>query len=604
MPVPAYDATVLLSLLLLACGPATIDGGPDDTATPSVSDGGGEHVGGDGGGSGDGGDEGPVGDPALVCQASLQCGSPILDEPKVPCELRLESGDGAVLHDGWAMIEKRGRSSLDFPKPQYAIELHDEVELLVWFANPWSYLDSGVAPTGDWTAADYDDSSWSVGTAPLGYGADEATTVSYGGDDGDKHPTTWFRRTFQADADDVSELRLGLMRDDGAAVYLNGTEVARSNLAADAGPTTLAASVVQEDFETQWYTFDVDPDLLVAGENTLAVEVHQADAGSSDLNFDLYLQASSGRHRPDLFGFGSEDDWVLNGAYIDRLLWRNKFAYDLFQSFGGSERYAAEQAFCELSLDGDYVGVYLLGERIEPAGGRLEMQDDDGTGSSFVIKLDDAGGFRDSEVSDGEWRVVYPDDDEAAWPGIAAALDTWEAEVLAGREAQWDYFDVDSAVDWVLIEELTKNNDAYFLSVHLWRDGGGKMFLAPWDFDLTFGYPYYDCGAESWVPRQYYVDAWADSPLFQERLAARWVELRKGPLAEAALLDRIAGYEAIMGDAIDRNFARWPIEDIAFSWGDVDNWLCPVDSWEEEHTRVLDWLPERLVWIDDHVAGF
>ena len=58
----------------------------------------------------------------------------------------------------------------------------------------------------------------------------------------------------------------------------------------------------------------------------------------------------------NLLGMGRDSDWILNGAWIDRALFRNKLAYDLFQSFGGPERFAPESAFCELTLDDEWRG--------------------------------------------------------------------------------------------------------------------------------------------------------------------------------------------------------------------------------------------------------
>ena len=87
-------------------------------------------------------------------------------------------------------------------------------------------------------------------------------------------------------------------------------------------------------------------------------------------------------------------------------------------------------------------------------------------------------------------------------------------------------------------------------------------------------------------------------------LVARWAELRQGPMAEDAILGRIAGYDETLAPAIDANFERWPIKDIAFKTDFVDNWLCPVDSYADEHARVLTFVSDRLAWMDANVATF
>jgi hypothetical protein len=160
----------------------------------------------------------------------------------------------------------------------------------------WRYLDDGTDQGSAWQEPGFDDADWDTGPAQLGYGdGDEATVVLFGPDPNNKHPTTYFRRVFTvADASEVIGLTLGIVRDDGAAVYLNGVEaIPRLNL--PAGPIdhlTFASGPgvpVGGADETTFYAFDVDPALLVDGTNTIAVEVHQANGASTDLSFDLEL---------------------------------------------------------------------------------------------------------------------------------------------------------------------------------------------------------------------------------------------------------------------------------------------------------------------------
>jgi hypothetical protein len=159
----------------------------------------------------------------------------------------------------------------------------------------WRYLDAGVAPGASWAVPGFDDAAWAEGPAQLGYGdGDEATVVSFGADSQQKAITTYFRTAFEvADPALYAAITVGLVRDDGAAVYLNGTKVALSNLPeGELGPGTVANSVVGGGAESAFLEFDVDASLLVTGTNTLAVEVHQASGSSSDISFDLFVNAS------------------------------------------------------------------------------------------------------------------------------------------------------------------------------------------------------------------------------------------------------------------------------------------------------------------------
>jgi len=165
----------------------------------------------------------------------------------------------------------------------------------------WKYLDDGSdqqAPSDSplWFAHPrYDDSRWPEGPAELGYGdayqgRPEATVVN-GGPGGDRFITTYFRRTFSTpNVSQYMSLHLRLLRDDGAIVYLNGVEVARSNM--PEGPVnhlTPALSNVSGSVESTYYDFAPAPGLLSSRSNVLAVELHQASATSADISFDLQL---------------------------------------------------------------------------------------------------------------------------------------------------------------------------------------------------------------------------------------------------------------------------------------------------------------------------
>ena len=90
----------------------------------------------------------------------------------------------------------------------------------------------------------------------------------------------------------------------------------------------------------------------------------------------------------NLLGMGGDADWVLNGLYYDRSLMRNALAFELFNAMDPA-RYAPEARYCTLELDGAPQGVYLLTERVEADDDRIVLPEDDGTGSIFVLKLDD-----------------------------------------------------------------------------------------------------------------------------------------------------------------------------------------------------------------------
>jgi len=164
----------------------------------------------------------------------------------------------------------------------------------------WRYLDDGSNQATAWLASGFDDSAWAQGPAQLGYGdGDEATVVHCGPSaptcTTSNFITTYFRKSFAvSNPASIPQLQLSLLRDDGAIAYLNGVEVARSNLPAGAiGSSTVASTAVAGAAESSFFGFAIPVALLVTGQNVLAVEIHQSGATSSDISFDASLQVTA-----------------------------------------------------------------------------------------------------------------------------------------------------------------------------------------------------------------------------------------------------------------------------------------------------------------------
>jgi hypothetical protein len=160
----------------------------------------------------------------------------------------------------------------------------------------WKYLDDGSDQGASWRAPMFDDRSWSNGLAQFGYSTptpegDEVTTIRYGTNAADKHLTYYFRKGFSVAAgSNYTQVTLRVLRDDGAVVYLNGTNVFRSNM--PTGPIdyrTRASSNVGSPEESTFYSTNLPGTVLLPGTNVLAVEVHQFSTNSADLSFDLQL---------------------------------------------------------------------------------------------------------------------------------------------------------------------------------------------------------------------------------------------------------------------------------------------------------------------------
>jgi hypothetical protein len=183
---------------------------------------------------------------------------------------------------------------------------------LISAGGSWKYLDNGTNQGTAWRSAGFNDTSWKTGNAELGYGdGGEATVVSYGFSSSNKFITTYFRkRIYISDITGITSLQLSLIRDDGAVVYLNGTEIYRSNMPAGTiAYNTLAPGNINGSSESAYNTATVSSSALIAGNNVIAVEIHQQSANSSDISFNFKLKAiktrsedivdSTGRRLPE-----------------------------------------------------------------------------------------------------------------------------------------------------------------------------------------------------------------------------------------------------------------------------------------------------------------
>lgn len=169
-------------------------------------------------------------------------------------------------------------------------------QVLVPTGATWRYFDQGLLPALDWFLPTYDDSGWPSGPAQLGYGDGDEATIVQSGPATAVHPTTWFRHAFTvANPAALPSARVRVLCDDGVLVRLNGVEIGRWNLPVGLVlPTMPAAVAVAGVDENAFHVFAFDPALLVAGNNVLAVEVHQVGPTSSDVSFDLEMLGGPG----------------------------------------------------------------------------------------------------------------------------------------------------------------------------------------------------------------------------------------------------------------------------------------------------------------------
>ena len=160
----------------------------------------------------------------------------------------------------------------------------------------WKYFDKGQLPANNWPTSSYNDEAWATGRAPLGYNmTGVTTTISYGSDAQQKHPTTYFRRAFTLNDTPATNdsFELNYQVDDGCVVWVNGQEAGRVNMpGGTVGYDTFSSTYAGS--EPLVGTLSLSPSLFVKGRNVIAVEVHNTSYTSSDLFWACELFTSVG----------------------------------------------------------------------------------------------------------------------------------------------------------------------------------------------------------------------------------------------------------------------------------------------------------------------
>ncbi len=332
--------------------------------------------------------------------------------------------------------------------------------------------------------------------------------------------------------------------------------------------------------------------------------------------------------------FPAEEDFILYGPYADRSLINNVLAMKLARDIG---QYASWTRFVELIINEEYQGLYVVMEKIKRDKNRVdiaklnpnEISGDDLTGG-YIVRLDkgEYQGWNSKYNAFGTnkkifFQYVVPDQDEIQEEQemyIQNYFHRFEEAMVSPDytndqgKRYYDYINIRSFVDNFIINELSKNVDAYRFSTYFYKDKnskGGKIVAGPiWDYNFSFGNADY-CGGDQingWIYEQcdhggipFWWSRLMEDPFFQNALRCRWDELRENELATDKLHHAIDSMVLEIGPAADRNFERWPIFG-SYIWPNPDYYLTP-DHHGEIIETLKNRLENRLVWMDFSIPG-
>jgi hypothetical protein len=337
--------------------------------------------------------------------------------------------------------------------------------------------------------------------------------------------------------------------------------------------------------------------------------------------------ADDSNNNVELLGMPIENDWVLHGPYSDKSLLRNVLTYHLGNL---TEQYAPRTRFCEVFINEEYQGIYVLTESIKQDKNRVDiakLTEDENSGDDltggYIIKVD----RNPNNIPGKGWYSTFPDYKYFAYvePKANDITDTQRTYIqqymyffeLAMNKPDYqetfkNYIDLESWVDYFLVTEISKHIDAYKLSFYMYKDKaskGGKLHMGPlWDINLGYGNFDFECSPNpqgwayefplcgSWHP--FWARKIADIPNLQHLTNCRWQELRAGPFQTDSLLLYIDEQVSYLGESVNRNFERWPTLG-TYVW--PNNFIG--QTYEEELNFLKNWLLDRLEWMDNNMIG-
>ena len=376
-----------------------------------------------------------------------------------------------------------------------------------------------------------------------------------------------------------------------------------------------------------------DPGNIYSGK--VGIEIrgrYSASLPQKPYGFETRDDAGNNLNVP-ILGMPEENDWILTANYNDKTFLRNYLAFELFRKMG---HYAPRTVYCEVVVNGQYQGIYLLGEKIKQDKNRVDiakLNPDENSGDDLTggyIFVNDYYSTSDSWLSKysplnksgADVYFVYYDPEPDDLTTIQKTylkdfVDSFERilyTVLVLRTARTGYrayLDVNSFVDYFIIGELSRNVDAYKKSRFYFKDkdsNGGLIHSGPpWDYDWAWkditencihfnqtdgsGWAYRVNDCNNWpVPPSWEIRLMQDDE-FANQIHDRYFLLRKTLLSETNLNHVIDSVAVLLNEAQERHYQKWKI--LGINVGTPEYGEQPV-TFSGEIEKFKSWINRRL----------
>ena len=311
-------------------------------------------------------------------------------------------------------------------------------------------------------------------------------------------------------------------------------------------------------------------------------------------------------------------DWILLANQFDRSLLRNYTVLNLGLSLSGLG-FTPIPHHVHLYVNGEYMGVYLLTDERDVGPGRMQLQwNDDPAKSDFFLELDARAPV--TGILDETYVMVNGLPYDLRWPGdltpqhVDYVRNYLTAVSHAIRTQSFDdilaLIDLDSFVDFYIIQEFSKDVDARDLSIFMYIAGTGderRLFKGPiWDFDLTMGNASYQ--PMGYGPEGLYVavfNYWyrylMGRPEFFDAVKTRWNEIRHREIAQA--IQQTQATAIRYRHEFERNFTRHPYLLRGRQQMPTPQDILEIESFLGNVGHLLNWLEARANWLDNFFNG-
>lgn len=328
------------------------------------------------------------------------------------------------------------------------------------------------------------------------------------------------------------------------------------------------------------------------------------------------LRTESGQeNKASLLHMGEDDEWVLNGSMSDPSMMRNYLCYKVA---AGVTESAPDTQYCEVFIyrDGQYVyqGVYLLGENIKQGEHRVDVSAYKASDvyTSYIVRRDrydeqdimlDTPATREA-LSYGYLGLIYPGRNKVTKETIdyiERDISSIESVLYSDKYIEFsaypEYIDVDSFVNYFIINEFFGNYDAGNHSTYMYKELGGKLKIGPvWDFDGAIDNYTLKEMTEEHI--SFYSAPWFDRLIqdesFLEKVQKQYSRLRRTILSEANIMRMIEDTQKYLRAAKQREWSRWQeaylephifaLQDYRDEQGDII--VRQSDSYEQEIYRI------------------